>query len=79
VVCAWLGNSQRIATKHYLQVSVADCDQAAGGGAESGAQAAQNPAPHVAAENCTVLQEATQAPDNQGLVQSIANPCNTVQ
>ncbi len=28
VVCAWLGNSERVATKHYLQVTNAHFDQA---------------------------------------------------
>ena len=29
VVCAWIGNSQTIAARHYLQVTDADFDQAA--------------------------------------------------
>ena len=42
VVCEWIGNSQRIAAKHYLQVTD-DYFRAAlkEGGAKSGAQAAQ--------------------------------------
>ena len=49
VVCAWIGNSALVAQKHYLQVTDADFDRASqAGGAESGAQAAQNRAQHDA-------------------------------
>lgn len=44
VVTAWLGNTPRIALKHYLQVTDADFERAAeplAGGAESGARSAQ--------------------------------------
>ncbi len=48
VVTAWLGNTPRIALKHYLQVTDADFERAAQatkeGGAESGARSAQNAA-----------------------------------
>lgn len=48
VVTAWLGNTPRIALKHYLQVTDADFERAAEaskeGGAESGARSAQNAA-----------------------------------
>jgi hypothetical protein len=48
VVTAWLGNTPRIALKHYLQVTDADFEQAAKapekGGVESGARSAQNAA-----------------------------------
>ena len=40
VVTAWLGNTPRIAMKHYLQVTDADFERAAQDGAESGARAA---------------------------------------
>jgi integrase len=39
VVCAWIGNSQAIAARHYLQVTDAHFQQAA----EAGAEAVQNP------------------------------------
>jgi integrase len=45
VVCNWIGNSSRIAAKHYLQITEADFARAAGGGAE----AVQNPVQHGAA------------------------------
>lgn len=44
VVTAWLGNTPRIALKHYLQVTDADFERAAKGGAECGAPSAQNAA-----------------------------------
>lgn len=43
VVTKWIGNSARVAQKHYLQVTDADFDRAVRGGAESGAAAVQNP------------------------------------
>jgi hypothetical protein len=47
VVTAWLGNTPRIALKHYLQVTDADFERAADakeGGAKCGARSAQNAA-----------------------------------
>ena len=84
VVVAWLGNSAPIAARHYLQVTDGDFDRAVasprmGGGAESGAQEAQNAAQHAAAEKCTLSQESRKAPENKGFLPSIANPCDTVQ
>lgn len=38
VVCAWMGNSQRIAVKHYLQVTDADYELAAKNAADCGGQ-----------------------------------------
>ena len=55
VVTAWLGNTPRIAMKHYLQVTDADFERAARtpteGGAESGARSAQNAAQSGRAAN----------------------------
>jgi len=56
VVCDWLGNSEDIARKHYFQTTNDHFARAAGGpssegGAESGAQVAQNQAQQVHAEN----------------------------
>lgn len=71
VVCAWLGNSQRVAAKHYLQVTDADFDRATGGGAQSGAQdgktAAQKQAQPMSANSGRLLQETHKALENQGL------------
>ena len=79
VVVAWLGNSAPIAAKHYLQVTDADFNRAVQGGAKSGALEAQNQAQQAAAENGRVSQETQKAPENQGLLPLIANPCNGVQ
>src|SRR5262249_8769641 len=37
VVCSWIGNSQLIAAKHYLQVTESDFERAANSGAKPGA------------------------------------------
>ncbi len=58
VVCAWIGNTERIAAKHYLQVTEADFDKVQkGGAAKSGAEALQNPVQQPAAPIRTVPQE----------------------
>jgi len=44
VVTAWLGNTPRIALKHYLQVTDADFERATQDGAKYGAHGAQNTA-----------------------------------
>ena len=83
VVTAWLGNTAKIAAMHYLQVTDADFDRAVQGGAKSGAKSgaleAQNQAQQAAGDSGRLLQETTQAPENQGLVPEIANACNDVQ
>ena len=69
VVCAWLGNSPTIAGKHYLQVTDADFEAAARGGAESDASAVQNPMQHT---------PATSRDDSQTDKQSLV-PCEVVR
>jgi hypothetical protein len=49
VVCYWIGNSERIADKHYLQVTGDYFKRATEGGAKSGALSAQNAAQHASA------------------------------
>ncbi len=44
VVCRWIGNSQPVAAKHYLQLTDAHFAQASGSGEPTGAEAAQNAA-----------------------------------
>lgn len=55
VVTAWLGNTPRIALKHYLRVTADDNARAAlepwKSGAKSGAQVAQNPAQQIPARD----------------------------
>ena len=44
VVCRWIGNSQQVAQKHYLQVTDDHYQRAVTAGAKSGAQVVHNPA-----------------------------------
>ena len=66
VVTAWLGNTPRIALKHYLQVTDADFERAAEatkeGGAESGARSAQNAAQPGRATNGGESHESSATP-----------------
>jgi integrase len=52
VVCEWLGNSQLVATKHYLQITDDHFERGARGVAESGAQVTQNDAQHPGEGGC---------------------------
>ena len=76
VVCAWIGNTERIAAKHYLQVTEAYFAEAAG---KSGAPAAQNQAQQAAACSRTDPQETQKPWENPGFLQERAIPCETVQ
>jgi hypothetical protein len=49
VVCAWIGNSQAVAAKHYLQVTDEHFEQAA--------EAVHNPVQQPAATSCTGSQD----------------------
>ena len=51
VVTSWLGNTPRIALKHYLQVTDTDFEKASQSGAECGAAKAQKAAQHALVEN----------------------------
>lgn len=64
VVTAWLGNTPRIALKHYLQVTDADFEQASKSGAKSGAEAVQNTVQQPSADSRTDRPETTQALDS---------------
>lgn len=67
VVCAWLGNSEDIARKHYLMVTGEHFREAlrtdGQDSAESDARRAATPAQQVAATNCTKPKASTQALD----------------
>ena len=54
VVYAWMGNSQAVAAKHYLQVTDAHFQMAAGRD-----NAAQNPMRHAIAPICVELRDET--------------------
>jgi hypothetical protein len=52
VVCKWIGNTERIAAKHYLQVTDDHFERAAGGDAKGAPPALQNPTLPVAVWEC---------------------------
>jgi len=68
VVCAWLGNSPRIAHKHYLQVTEDHFDRARNSAPDS-APTAQNAAQQAAAAGRKLPQQSTQ------LVQGVEETC----
>jgi integrase len=57
VVCRWLGNSEKIADKHYLTLEDSYFEKAAKGGAKSGALPAQNAAQQLSAPSGTDSQD----------------------
>ncbi len=81
-VCAWIGNTKAIAAGHYLQVTDPDWARAVGdvgqGGAESGAQEAQNEAQQVSAPAGNDLQESQETPCLSGVSQGDANERETL-
>jgi integrase len=80
VVCAWIGNTERIAAKHYLQVTEDYFTQAVKvRGAESGAQMAQKAAQQAAACSRMEPQETHKPWENPGLLRECAAQCETMQ
>src|SRR5262249_47441379 len=73
VVCAWIGNSAKVAADHYLQVTEADFER----GAKSGAATAQKQVQHPAAHSRTPSQKPSQAPSRIGVVREGATVCET--
>jgi integrase len=67
VVCNWIGNTERIAAKHYLQVTDDDFAKAAAGAAESDAEALQKPTLPAAVPTCLPSPVMTEAPESRGL------------
>jgi len=77
-VTTWLGNSLRVAGKHYLQVPEDAYRHAASGGAKSGAFPVQNPVQQGAAQNSVSSQaerKDDETPSNSG---TSAMPCEPV-
>jgi hypothetical protein len=66
VVCAWLGNSQPVAAKHYLQVRDVDFERAAEGDAYSDALMTQNATQTGSGTTRQERQETKKAPENKG-------------
>lgn len=84
VCTAWMGHTAAVAEAHYHMVREEDFDHAASTptrsrGAESGAQAAQNPAQHRSAPEGTAPQARAETLGNAALVQSGAARCVGVQ
>jgi hypothetical protein len=79
VVCGWIGNSSRIAAKHYLQITEADFARAAGGGAISGAEAVQNPVQQPAATVRTDSQGEQGNLENSAVFPGDAYSCEAVR
>lgn len=80
VVCKWIGNSQTVARKHYLQVTETDFDKAGGKSAaesgavetDSGTKTVHNPAQQHAEELSTTTPNNKNAPINRGVVRARA-------
>ncbi len=79
VVTAWLGHSALIAQKHYLQLTDADFERAARGGAKSGAVDVQNAVQQPAAPSRIPSPELTQEADGQEVVLAGAKACEVLQ
>jgi integrase len=62
VVCKWIGNTERIAAKHYLQVTEDHFARAA----KSGTDALQNPVQQEAAPSCKKTQDIQEITEKQG-------------
>ncbi len=75
VVCAWIGNTHSVAMKHYLQVTDADFDRAAG----ADAKAAQNPAQQAHAEGRREMIEEPEAHEKTPEMPGYAVPCEVLQ
>ncbi len=83
VVCAWIGNTERIAAKHYLQVTEADFDRAGSDDAQSDARpsekATQNPTQPITANSRQSGQIMPKSLENQELAASMAAGGNAWQ
>lgn len=82
VVCSWIGNSQSVAAKHYLQVTDDHFKQAVSpesAGAKGGARLVQKPAQHTSAHGGIPSAETQQTPAGTGVVQEHAELCGAAQ
>ena len=72
VVCAWMGNSQPVARKHYLQVTEDHFAEAVKAGAEPGAGAVQNQVQHTTADDGDESQSEKKTPAIAGVTPNLA-------
>ncbi|MBN1588364.1 MAG: site-specific integrase [Pirellulales bacterium] len=79
VVCAWIGNTQAVAAKHYLQLRDEDFERAATRDADSDALSTHNPTQQPTGDSGTSWQETTQAHEDHGLMPPISGVCEDVQ
>jgi integrase len=73
VVCKWIGNTERIAAKQYLQVTDGHFERATEGAAKSDARALQNPTLPTADRKGQQSPETTKAPVSQGFCQPLSS------
>ena len=83
VVCKWMGNSQQVARKHYLQTTEEHFERALEGGAESGAHVAQNQAQQGHATNRSGSQNGNDNERNRQssneVTRSVAKHCDSTR
>ena len=79
IVCDWIGNSQLIAAKHYLQITDEHFARATTSDEDSSAQAVQNPVQHDAASFYMESQEKQNMPGNADVLLAHATCCDAVQ
>jgi integrase len=77
IVCAWLGNSERIAYDHYLQVTEADYERAVADARAE--QAAQNAAQQSAAGSGKGAQAAHPSNENRPEIPGDSASCDSLQ
>ena len=75
VVCAWIGNTQAVAAKHYLQVRDEDFERAAKRDAEDDALPTQKTTQQPTGDSGTSWQETTQAHGGHGLMPQSSRVC----
>lgn len=73
IVAKWLGNTQAVAMRHYVDVTDADFERAVSG------SAAQNPAQQAHASDRTEDQEERVSHKKSPEIQEIASSCNSLQ
>jgi hypothetical protein len=79
VVCAWIGNTELIAAKHYLQVTDGDFDRAVSGAAKSDAESVQIAVQQAAAPFSNDTHKSTEGETGRDLALVGAGACEDVQ
>lgn len=79
VVAKWLGNTQAVAMRHYVDVTDADFERAVLGDAPAIQKAAQNAAQHPRAGERSELQPTKPAHEKTPVLQGSATSCETMQ